>query len=127
MVRRAQDVLAQDIARDLERQGFHIDVENVEAAVAKMWAARQDETAAFIKKSFRKIEAQRRAAVKQLIPPAVRRKKEAADIRREHEALVEALRRSGVDNPSTQAWEELAERYGCAHGDTLYRRVHRNR
>ena len=126
-----QDPLALDIARDLEKRGFHIDVENVKATLAKLWPAQRDETAAFIKKSvrtaMRRRDALRQAAIAQLVPPAVQRKRRAAVIKHEHAALAAKLRRRGVPKPITQAWEELAKRYGHTSGYALKRWVRRNR
>jgi hypothetical protein len=122
-----QDPLALGIARDLEERGFHIDVEEIEATLAKLRPAQRDETAAFIKKSVRKREALRQAAIAQLVPPAVQRKRLAAVIKHEHAALAAKLRRRGVPKPITQAWEELAKRYGHTSGYALKKWVRRNR
>jgi len=126
-VKPARDPLALGIARDLEEQGFRIDVEKVEATLAKLETGKRDETAAFIKKSFQKRDALRRAAIAQLVPPAVQRKRLAAVIKHEHAAFAAKLRRRGVPRPITQAWEELAKRYGHTNGYALKRWVRRNR
>jgi hypothetical protein len=55
-----------------------------------------------------------------------RRREWAADMRREHAALVDEYRRSGEDSPATRAWNELAAQHGYDSGETLSRSVRRN-
>ena len=51
----------------------------------------------------------------------------AAAIMREHTALSTELKRRGVPKPITQAWEDLAKRWGHNSGGALYTWVRRNR
>src|SRR5262249_37420628 len=109
--RRSHDPLALEIARDMEKRGFHIDVESVEATVAKFRAAEQDERYALIDSSLTLIERLTEAWQATFADPAaVQRTRRAAVLRREVYALAAKLKRRGVRNPVTQAKEEVAER-----------------
>jgi hypothetical protein len=154
--RKSHDPLAIDIARDMEkRTGRHVDVEEIETSLAKFRAAEQSDAAwdAFVDETRKKFDAfhdradkfhddavklakmieqlgqlaareqgRRRAAVIK----RERRREWAADMRREHAALVDEHRRSGEAHPATRAWNELAAQHGYDSGETLSRSVRRN-
>jgi hypothetical protein len=115
--RKSRDPLAIDITRDLEKRGVHIDVESIEATVAKFRAAEEDKLYALIDSFITLIEHLVEAwQATAFDPAAVQRTRRMAAIRREHAKLTDQLRRSGELKAAAQAWEDLAKRYRTSVG-----------
>jgi len=55
-MRKSRDALVREIARGQEKRGFHVDVESVEATVAKSRAAEEDKLYGLVDSSLTLIE-----------------------------------------------------------------------
>jgi len=135
------------IARDLEKYGSRIDVERIEATLAKLraaewddaaWlakfqAARQDDAAwlALFAEMLEMVDALKRVAAGRLQdwrdPAAVQNRKLAAIIDAEVAARAELKRQRGERNPIAQAREEIAKQYGHHSGEALRKWLRRAR
>ena len=126
-LRARRDPLVLDIARVLEERGFRVDVEDVEALVAKLQAAEKGDTRAFVDKYDERIAARNQAGIMRLITPAMRITMRARAIQSEIRARATELKQCGVRAPVRQAENEAAKRHGVPTGAALNKWLRRHR
>jgi len=135
---RSRDPLALDVARDLEKRGYRVNIERLEDTAARLRAAERDPAAwdAFVDESFKQIDqieqstlqvvrALRQADAAQFEDRRDQRKRLAAAMKRLVDARADALR-GVVRNPVEQAWKEAAQRFRHPSGPAANRWWRRN-